>query len=66
VINKKEEADGQMQSFKGRLVAKGFQEKKAPQSDLPTLLRGSIKIFFAVAPNEDFKLKSINIRATFL
>ena len=28
VITKKEKADGQKQNFKGRLVAKGFQEKQ--------------------------------------
>ena len=28
---KQEKADGQKQNFKGRLLTKGFQEKKAPQ-----------------------------------
>ena len=60
VITKKEKADGQKQNFKGRLVAKGFQEMEAPQSDSPTMLRESMKLFFAVAANEDFKLRSMN------
>ena len=32
VITKKEKADGQKQNFKGRLVAKGFQEKRSSTS----------------------------------
>ena len=51
MITRKEKADGQKQNFKGRLVAKGFQEKEAPQSDSPTMLRESMKLFFAVAAN---------------
>ena len=30
VITQKEKSDGQKQNYKGRLVAKGFQEKKHP------------------------------------
>ena len=37
-----------------------------PQSDSPTMLRESMKLFFAVAANEGFKLRSIDIRAAFL
>ena len=66
VITKKEKADGQKQNFKGRLVAKGFQEKGVPQADSPTMLRESMKLFFAVAANQDFKLRSMDIRAPFL
>ena len=66
VITKKEKADGQKKNVKGRLVAKGFQEIEAPQSDSPTMLRESMKLFFAVAANQDFKLRSIDIRVAFL
>ena len=52
--------------MKGRLVAKGFQEKESPQSDLPTMLRESMKMFFSVAANEDFELRKIDVRAAFL
>ena len=45
VITKKEKADGQKTDYKGRLVARGFQEKEAPQSDSPTMLRESLKLF---------------------
>ena len=48
------------------MVAKVFQEKEAPHSDSPTMLRESMKIFFSVVANEDFKLRKIDIRAAFL
>merc|ERR1712243_536177 len=54
---------GQKQKVKGRLVAKGFQEKETPQSDSPTMLRESMKMFFLVAANENFELRKIDIRA---
>ena len=66
VITRKEKADGQKQKVKGRLVAKGFQEKESPQSDSPTMLRESMKMFFLVAANENFELRKIDIRAAFL
>ena len=66
IITRTEKLDGQKQNHKGRLVAKGFQEKEAPQSDSPTMLRESMKLFFSVAANEDFKLRSMDIRAAFL
>ena len=46
VITKKEKADGQKTEYKGRLVARGFQEQLAPQSDSPTMLKESMKLFF--------------------
>ena len=65
-MTQKEKADRQKLQIKGRLVAKGFQEGEKPQSDSPTLLRESLKMYFAVAANEGFKLRSIDIRAAFL
>ena len=66
MITRKEKADGQKTNFKGRLVAKGFQEKETPKWDSPTMLRESMKMFFAVAANEDFDLRKVDIRAAFL
>ena len=65
VIMKKEKADGQKTDFKARLVARGFQEKDYPQSDSPTMLRESMKLFFAIAANERFVLRSVDIQAAF-
>ena len=66
VVTQKEKADGQKSQVKGRIVAKGFQEGEKPQSDSPTLLRESLKMYFAVEANEGFKFWSIDIRAAFL
>ena len=66
VITRKEKADGQKTEYKGRLVTQGFQEKSAPQSDSPTMLRESLKLFFSIAANEGFSLRSVDIRAAFL
>jgi len=66
VITRKDKSDGQKQKVKGILVAKGFQEKEVPQSDSPTMLRESMKMFFTVAANEEFELRKIDIRAAFL
>ena len=52
VGTQKEKSDGQKSQVKGRIVAKGYQEGKKPQSDLPTLLRESLKMYFALAENE--------------
>merc|ERR1712002_185008 len=66
VVTQKEKSDGQKAAVKGRIVAKGFQEGDKPQSDSPTLLRESLKMYFAVAANEGFNLRSLDIRAAFL
>ena len=66
VVTQKEKKDGQKTDIKGRIVAKGFQEEDKPQSDSPTLLRESLKMYFAVAANEKFNIRSLDIRAAFL
>ena len=66
VVTAKEAHDGQKTKTKARLVARGFQENHPPQSDSPTVLRESNKLFSAVAANEDFDLVSVDIRAAFL
>ena len=66
VITRKEKEDRQKTLNKGRLVGRGFQEKTLPQADSLIMLRESMKLFFAVAANQGFELRSINIRAAFL
>ena len=66
VITVKEVHDGQKTKYKARLVARGFQEEVKPQSDSPTVLRESNKLFTAVAANEEFDIVSVDIRAAFL
>ena len=65
VVTVKEAHDGQKTKYKARLVARGFQEEVPPQSDSPTVLRESNKLFTAVAANEGFKITSVDIRAAF-
>ena len=66
VVTAKEKHDGQKQKTKARLVAHGFQETLKPQSDSLTVSKESFKMLMAVAANSNFKLASVNIRATFL
>ena len=66
VVMQKEKSYGQKSQVNRRIVAKGYQEGKKPLSDLPTLLRESLKMYFALAANEGFRLRSIDIRAAFL
>ena len=66
VITVKEAHDGQKTKYKARLVVRGFQEETPPQSDSPTVLRESNKLFTAVAANEGFEIVSVDIRAAFL
>ena len=66
VVTQKEKSDGQKSQVKGRIVAKGYQEGKKLQSDSPTLLRESLKMYFALAAYKGFRLRIIDIRAAFL
>ena len=67
VITQKEAHDGQKTQFKARLVAQGFQETEKVQSDSPTALRDSFRIFLSLAATTRIeKLRSIDIRAAFL
>ena len=44
----------------------GFRINHLPEADSPTMLRESLKLFFAVAANQEFSHRSINIWAAFL
>ena len=54
VVTAKEVHDGQKSKCKARLVARGLQEEISLQSDSPTVLRESNKLFTAVAANFGF------------
>ena len=51
---------------KARFVVKGCQEKLDPRSDSLTASRDSFKLFLALAANEDFHLKSLDVTSAFL
>jgi hypothetical protein len=66
VVTGKEKHDGQKSKNKAWLVAKGYQEVIKPQSDSPTALNSSFKIFNAITAIEDFLMQVMDIRAAFL
>ena len=49
MITQKENHDGQNTQFKEILVARGFQEVEKVQSDSPTALRDSFRMFLSLA-----------------
>ena len=65
VIMQKEKAERKKAQIKGRLVAKEFQLEDSPQSDLPTFLWESLKLYIVVSANEGFGLRSMDIRTVF-
>ena len=67
MITQKDNHDGQNTQFKEILVARGFQEVEKVQSDSPTALRDSFRMFLSLAATTRIeKLRSIDIRAAFL
>ena len=58
-----EKPDG---SIKARFVTKGFQEEFLHPSDSPTSSRETIKIFLAIAGNEQWAIESSDVRSAFL
>lgn len=66
VITQKEKHDGQKRPCKACLVTPGFQEGLKPQSDSLTTSKDSLKLLMALAANNNFKLASLDMRATFL
>ena len=49
VIMKKEKHDGLKREYKSRLVPRRYQEIEKPQSDLPTVVKESLKMLIALA-----------------
>jgi hypothetical protein len=69
VIQKSAQDDGkQAGNLKARLVVRGdqdFAEGDIP-CDSPTVDRSTVKLMLAIAANEDWRLRSIDISAAFL
>ena len=53
------------QEFKARLVVRGFEEEVYPQSDSPTASRESFKTFLALAANQSFHIKNMDVKSAF-
>ena len=64
-MTEKMKDDGQKEEYKARIIVKGYQEMIDPQSDSPTALRKSAKLFYSITANKGFLLRAISIRATF-
>ena len=66
MITQKEKADEQKKDITGLFVARRFQKQESPQSDSTTMLRESLKMYFNIAANEGFSLRSVDIRTVIL
>ena len=64
-MTQKEKAEGWIAQVKGQLLAQGFQEDEKPKPDYLTMLRELLKLYFPIAANEGFKIRSVDIRAAF-
>ena len=51
---------------KARLCVRGFEEIHYPQSDSPTASNDAQKLFLAIAANEGFQVKTIDVSSAFL
>ena len=66
VVTEKEAHDGMKKRIKARLVVRGFQEEEDPRSDSPTLAKESLKTMMAIAANEKFTTKCMDITNAYL
>ena len=66
VILERLKHDGQKEEYKARLLVRGLQEMDDLQSDSPTALRASAKLFYSIAANEGCHLRLLDIWADFL
>ena len=66
VVTNKEDHDGMKVRTKARLVVRGFQETEEHRSDSPTLSKESLKILISIATNEDFEIRSLDVKNAFL
>ena len=65
VVTEKDIHDA-LKKIKSRLVVRGFLEDIEPRSDSPTLAKDSLKILLAIAANEEFTLRSLDITNAYL
>ena len=69
VYRVKRNADGSIERYKGRLVAKGFSQRPGldyTEVFAPTARQASIRLILALAAIEDLHLHSINISHAFI
>ncbi len=69
VFKKKTDMEGNVQTYKGWLVAKGFKQVQGVDSDetfSPVAMVKSIRIFLAIATYHDYEIWSMDVKTTFL
>ena len=66
MVTQKEEHDGMKSKIKSRLVVRGFQEDEEPRSDSPTLSKKALKVMIAIAANENFTIRAMDVTNAFL
>ena len=62
VITEKQNHDGMEVKTKARLAVRGFQEAENPRSNSPTLLHDSLRIWMTITGNEDFEIRSLDVK----
>ncbi|KAK8694636.1 hypothetical protein V6N13_072183 [Hibiscus sabdariffa] len=69
VFKKKTDMDGNVQTYKGRLVAKGFRQIHGVDYDetfSPVAMFKSIRILLAIAAFHDYEIWQMDVKTTFL
>ncbi|KAK8662904.1 hypothetical protein V6N13_024790 [Hibiscus sabdariffa] len=69
VFKKKTDMDGNVQTYKGRLVAKGFRQIHGVDCDetfSPVAMFKSIRILLAIAAFHDYEIWQMNVKTAFL
>ena len=66
VVTLKEDHDGMKSQIKSRHVVRGFQEDEEPRSDSPTLSKEALKVMKAIAANENFPIRALDVTNAFL
>ncbi|WP_283100722.1 reverse transcriptase domain-containing protein, partial [Escherichia coli] len=69
VFKKKTDMDGNVITFKGRLVAKGFKQIHGIDYDetfSPVAMLKSIQILFAIAAHYDYEIWQMDVKTAFL
>ena len=69
IFKKKRGVDGKVETFKVRLVAKGYHKRKGvdyEETFYPVAMLKSIRIFLSIAAALDYKIWQIDVKTAFL
>ena len=51
---------------RARLIPRGYEEESKIQKDSPSIGKSTMRIFFAIAAREGWKVKTMDIKSAFL